>query len=127
MLQMRGRLPRPPELRGPNHRGAKGEPHDSDDSDYDDDDDDDDQVSVMLGKCGLSVGTCDKECAVLTVQGDNTQMDACLMLSNTCRRAHELRVRVRAERGHVSPGEPRVPARAVRVPVQGHGGQAPVS
>ena len=68
MLQMRGRLPWSPELRGPNHRGAKGEPHDSDDDD-DTDDTDDDQVSVMLGKCGLSVGTCDKECAVLTVQG----------------------------------------------------------
>ena len=81
MLQMRGRLPRPPELRGSDHRGAKGEPHDSDDSDDDTDDDDDDdddtdddddeQVSVMLGKCGLSVGTCDKECAVLTVQGSH--------------------------------------------------------
>ena len=73
MLQMRGRLPRPPELRGSDHRGAKGEPHDSDDTDDDDTDtdDDDDQVSVMLGKCGLSVGTCDKECAVLTVQGSH--------------------------------------------------------
>ena len=50
-----------------------------------------------------------------------------MMLSSTRRRAHELRVRVRAERGHVSPGEPRVPARAVRVPVPGHGGEAAVS
>ena len=68
MLQMRGRLPWPPELCGADHGGAKGEPHDSEDSD-DDDANNDDQVSVMLGKCGLSVGTCDKECAVLTVQG----------------------------------------------------------
>ena len=75
---MRGRLPRPPELRGADHRGAKGGPHDSDDrydddddDTDDDDDDDDDKVSVMLGKCGLSVGTCDKECAVLTVQGSH--------------------------------------------------------
>ena len=74
MLQMRGRLPRPPELRGADHRGAKGEPRDSDDTDGDDANNDD-QVSVMLGKCGLSVGTCDKECAVLTVQGDNTNME----------------------------------------------------
>ena len=40
---MRGRLPRPPELRGPDHRGAKGEPYDSDDTDDDDDGDDDDR------------------------------------------------------------------------------------
>ena len=52
------------------------------------------RVEVMLGKCGLSVGTCDKECAVVTVLDHLSCGCDCQLRSGDCSPLQVLRPEV---------------------------------
>ena len=52
------------------------------------------RVEVMLGKCGVSVGTCDKECAVLTVLDHLSCGCDCQLRSQDCSPLQVLRPEV---------------------------------